>query len=59
MNKLSIKDLNDVQELSADEAAKISGGFLSLIVAGATALGLAANKAGVFDSIPVSDMLKR
>jgi hypothetical protein len=61
MTKLTINDLNTVEELSTDEAAKISGGVLFLglaATAAATALVVEAAKAGVFDSISVSDMLK-
>ena len=56
MNALTIEDLNTVEELSPDEAAKISGGFVTgaLLAAG---LVVVAAKEGVFDSVAIWDSL--
>lgn len=51
MSKLAIKDLNVTEELSADAARKISGGFLLTGLAITTGLVLVAAKHGVFDSV--------
>ena len=51
MNKLTINDLNTVEELSVDAARKISGGLFLSGALIATGLLVGAAKEGAFDSV--------